>query len=176
MLAKANFPLWSSRVIAFGIALFFVLAGSGSSKAHSAASNGKLAAAQVLELQKRFEEATVTCDAATIAKLMADDAIFVHGNASVQRKPEFVKAARERRFRIKSFDITDPKVVFFDGGAIISGVENIVLGPSPAGGQPRKVRMRVSDVWVARPGGWQLILNQGTPFPSAQTQPAARDK
>jgi hypothetical protein len=94
---------------------------------------------------------------------MADDAIFVHGNGLVQSKAEFVEAAARKRFRIRSFEIRNPKVVFFDGGAIVTGLEDIVLGPAAAGEQPRKVQLRVSDVWVARPGGWQLIFQQGTP-------------
>jgi len=95
---------------------------------------------------------------------MADDVVFVHGNALVQSKAEFLEAARARQFRIKSFEITGPQVVFFKGGAIVSGIEDIALASGAAGEQPRKVRMRVSGVWVARPGGWRLILQQSTPL------------
>lgn len=171
MLPRMNLSRWSLSVVALGVALLLNFVGVRSSRAQGVASNGKLTAAQVLDLQKRFQDATVACDAATIAKLMADDAIFVHGNGLVQRKTEFVEAAAKRRFRIRSFEIASPKVVFFDGGAIISGVEIIVLGPSAVGEQPRKVQLRVSDVWVVRPGGWQLLLNQGTPI-----EPSARAK
>ena len=106
-------------------------------------------------------------------ELMADDVVFVHGNALMQSKAEFLEAARARRFRISSFEIANPKVVFFGGGAIVSGVEDIVLGPRAAREQPRKVQMRVSAVWVARPGGWQLILQQSTPFQPLTSQPPA---
>jgi ketosteroid isomerase-like protein len=164
MLANINISARSLSAIAFGVALLLNLVGARSSKAQAAASNERLTAAQVLDLQKRFQDATVACDAATLEKLMADDVIFVHGNALVQTKAEFLGAATKRRFRIKSFDIADLKVVFFDGGAIVSGVENIVLAPGAAGEQPRKVRMRVSGVWVAKPGGWRLILQQSTPL------------
>ncbi len=163
MLAKLKVSVCSLSAIAFAVGLLFNVVGVRSSNAQGATRNARLTAAQVLDLQRRFQDATVASDAATIAKLMADDAIFVHGNALLQSKAEFVEAARERRFRIRSFEISNPKVVFFDGGAVVSGIENIVLAPRAAGEQPRKVQMRVSAVWVARPGGWQLILNQGTP-------------
>ena len=159
--------------IAFGVALLFNLVGARPSKAQVAASNERPNAAQVLDLQKRFQDATVACDAATLAQLMADDAMFVHGNALVQSKAEFLEAAAKRRFRISSFEITNPKVVFFDGGAIVSGVEDIVLAPRAAGEPPQKVQMRVSAVWVARPAGWQLLLNQGTPVQPPPSTPAA---
>ena len=158
--------------MALGVALLVSLADAGAPRAQGAASSGRLTAAQVLDLQKRFQDATVACDAATLAKLMADDVVFVHGNALVQSKSDFLEAARVRRFRISSFAITDPKVVFFEGGAIVSGVEDIVLGAAAAGEQPPKVQMRVSGVWVARPGGWQLILQQSTPLQPLASPPA----
>ncbi|MFZ0980252.1 MAG: nuclear transport factor 2 family protein [Candidatus Acidiferrales bacterium] len=164
MLAKINISARSLSAIAFGVALLLNLVGARSSKAQVAASNEQLTAAQLLDLQKRFQDATVACDAPTLAKLMADDVVFVHGNALVQNKAEFLEAARARRFRISSFEISNPKVVFFEGGAIVSGVEDIVLAPRAAAEQPVKVQMRVSGVWVARPGGWQLILQQSTPL------------
>lgn len=172
MLAKIKVSFCSLSVIAFGVTLLFHLAGVRTSKAQLAATNERLTAAQVLDLQKRFQDATIAYDAATLERLMADDAMFVHGNALVQSKAEFLEAATKRRFRISSFVITSPKVVFFDGGAIISGVEDIVLAPRAAGGQPQKVQMRVSSIWVARPGGWQLILNQSTPVQPLPSLPA----
>jgi ketosteroid isomerase-like protein len=173
MLAKINISPRSLSVVAFGVALLLNLVGARSSKAQVVASNRQLTAAQVLDLQKRFQDATVACDATTLEELMADEAMFVHGNALVQSKAEFLEAASKRRFRIKSFEITNPTVVFFERGAIVSGIEDIVLAPGAAGEQPRKIRMRVSAVWVARPGGWQLILNQSTPLQPLTSQPPA---
>ena len=172
MLERIHTSRCSLRVIALGIGLLLNFWGAGSSQGQATAPNERLTASQVLDLQKRFQDATVACDAATLAKLMADDVIFVHGNALVQRKAEFLEAATARRFRIKSFDIANPKVVFFEGGAIVSGVEEIVLAPGTAGEEPRKVQMRVSGVWVARPGGWQLILQQSTPLQPLAGPPA----
>lgn len=171
-LARFHVSARSLSAIALGVALVSILAYPYASKAQAAAANARLSAAQAVDLQKRFQDATVACDAATLAKLMANDVIFVHGNALVQNKAEFLEAAREKRFRIESFEISDPKVVFFDGGAIVSGIEDIALAPGAAGEQPRKVRMRVSGVWVARPAGWQLILQQSTPLqPLANAAP-----
>jgi len=170
---KVNGSRCSLGAVALALVLFLHLASARLSKAQVVASNKRLTAAQALDLQKRFQAATVASDAGTIAKLMADDGIFVHGNALLQTKAEFLAAATERRFRIRSFEITSPKVVSFDGGAIVSAVEDIVLAPRAPGEQTVKVRMRVSSVWVAKPGGWQLIFNQGTPIQAAPSAPAA---
>lgn len=171
-IARIKFSLCPLGVIALGVAMVFGVVGARTSKALPAP-NEQLTAAQLIDLQKRFQDATVACDAAAIAKLMADDAMFVHGNALVQSKAEFVQAATERHFRISQFEISNPKVVFFDGGAIVSGIEDIELAAHAAGEQPAKVKMRVSGVWVARPGGWQLILNQSTPIQSVPSPAVA---
>jgi ketosteroid isomerase-like protein len=171
VLARINVSARSLGAIAFGVVLLLSLGGARPLKAQVGASNERLTAAQVLDLQKRFQDATVACDAPTLEKLMADDVVFVHGNALVQNKAEFLDAARARRFRISSFEIANSRVVFFDGGAIVSGVEDIVLAPRAAAEQPVKVQMRVSGVWVARPGGWQLILQQSTPLQPLSSLP-----
>jgi uncharacterized protein (TIGR02246 family) len=172
-LAKIHVWACGLSAIVFGAALLLNLVSARSSEAQVVASNERLTAAKALDLEKRFQDATIASDAATIAKLMADDAIFVHGNALVQSKAEFLEAATKRRFRIRSFEISEPQVVVFGGGAIVSGLEDIVLAPRAAGEQPLKVEMRVSGVWVARPGGWQLILNQSTPVEPAPSLRAA---
>jgi ketosteroid isomerase-like protein len=159
--------LWT--VLVFAAALLLILAAARAARTQAATSK-HLTAEQALDLQKRFQDATVADDTAAIRELMADDAIFVHGNALVQTKAEFLEAATKRQFRIKKYEIKNAKVVLFEGGAIISGVEDISLAPRAVGEQPAEVQMRVSSVWVAKPAGWQLILNQGTPI---QAAPAA---
>jgi len=54
----------------------------------------------------------------TIAKLMADDAMFAHGNALVQSKAEFLEAATKRRFRIRSFEITTLRLSSLTAGPL----------------------------------------------------------
>jgi hypothetical protein len=103
---------------------------------------------------------------------MADDAMFIHGNALVQTKAEFLEAAAKRRFRITKYEIKNARVVFFDNGVIVSGVEDVTLAQRVAGTQTVQVKMRVSSVWVAKPAGWQLILNQGTPIQAPPNAPA----
>jgi len=151
------------KIAAAALALLALIA-APTSQAQRAASKQQLTEAQVLDLQKQFQSATVAADTATIGKLMADDAIFVHGSALVQTKAEFLEAATKGQFRITTYEIKESKVVFFDGGAIVSGVQDVTLAPRGPGGQPFSVQMRVSAVWVAKPAGWQLILNQGTPI------------
>jgi len=139
----------------------------------AAGSKRQLTEAQVLDLQKQFQDATVARDTAAIKRLMADDAIFVHGSALVQTKAELLESMTKGQVRIRAYTSKDSKVTFFNGGAIVSAVTDITLAPQPgvAGTQPFHVQMRISDVWLAKPIGWQLILHQGTPI---QAAPAVR--
>jgi len=159
------------KIAAAALAIVIMAAAPTSQAQKAASSKQQLTEAQVLDLQKQFQSATVAADTATIGKLMADDAIFVHGSALVQTKAEFLEAATKGQFRITTYEIKEAKVVFFDGGAIVSGVQDVTLAPRAPGGQPFQVQMRVSSVWVAKPSGWRLILNQGTPI---QPPPAPR--
>jgi len=157
-------------------ALLFITTVGASGSLHAqaaAASKRQMTEAQVLALQKQFQDATVAVDTAALGKLMADDAIFVHGSALVQTKAEYIDSITKGPMKFTTYDSTDSKVVFFGGGAVISMLTDVVLAPRPgaAGAQPFKVRMRVSSVWVAKPAGWQLILIQGTPI---QAPPAPK--
>jgi ketosteroid isomerase-like protein len=158
-----NRPTWRGFA-GIGAALVLIVAVAHATIGQAPASKAHLTEAQLLDLQKSFQDATVAADPAAIGKLMSDDAIFVHGNALVQTKAEFVEAATKGQFRITNYEIKNARVVFFDGGAILSGVQDVALAPREAGAQPLQVQMRVSSVWVPKPRGWQLILNQGTPI------------
>ncbi len=121
---------------------------------------------EVLNLQKKFQAATVSGDTATVASLMADDAIFIHGNAARQSKTEFLAGIKNGQLAFSAYDLTEPKVVMFKGGAIVTGVVDITFKARPGGppGLPRTLHMRGSSVWLHGPAGWKLILDQDTPI------------
>jgi ketosteroid isomerase-like protein len=121
---------------------------------------------EVLNLQKKFQAATVSGDTATIASLMADDAIFIHGNAAKQNKTEFLAGIKNGQLAFSAYDLSDPKVMMFKGGAIVTGIVDITFKARPGGppGSPRTLHMRGSSVWLHGAAGWKLILDQDTPI------------
>ncbi len=140
----------------------------------SASLKGPLTEAQILDLQKKFQVACVAADMPTLSALMADDAIFVHGSAAMQTKAQFINSITSGQLKVSTYEIKEPKVVFFDGGAVVTGLIDVGLAPPPsaaAGTPPRLLHMRGSTVWLRKLDGWQLILNQGTPL--AGPPPAA---
>jgi ketosteroid isomerase-like protein len=125
----------------------------------------------VVDLQKKFQDLTVAGDTAGVSALMSDEAVFIHGNGAAQSKAEFLTAMAAGQLSFSLYELKDPKVVIFDGGAIVSGLVDIAFkAPAGSTAPPRVIHMRGSSVWVQRPSGWKLILDQDT---SIAAPPAA---
>jgi ketosteroid isomerase-like protein len=140
---------------------------------HASAQSSQSSTSQkdVLELQKKFQELTVAGDSAGVSALMSDEAIFIHGNGAAQSKAEFLTAMAAGQLSFSLYELKDPKVVIFDGGAIVTGLVDLAFkAPAGSTAPPRVIHMRGSSVWVQRPSGWKLMLDQDT---SIATPPAA---
>ncbi len=163
-----------STTIAVVVASMLLLAGTAS-RAGAQTSLSSTSQKDVLDLQKKFQELSVAGDTAGISALMSDEAIFIHGNGAAQSKTEFLTAMAAGQLSLSLYELKDPKVVIFDGGAIVSGLVDIAF-KAPPGSQapPRILHMRGSSVWVQRPSGWKLILDQDTTLagPPAGAPPA----
>ena len=129
---------------------------------------------EVVAMQKKFSDACVAADGATLNSVMADNAIFIHGNGMMQSKPEFVDAITTGKLAVSQYDLKDPKVVEFDGGAIVTGLVDFGFKP-PAGSTapPRVLHFRGSAVWLHSSGGWHLIFDQDTTLAGPPGPPPA---
>ncbi len=129
---------------------------------------------EVVAMQKKFSDACVAADGATLASLMADNAIFIHGNGAMQSKPEFIDAITTGKLGVSQYDLKDPKVVEFDGGAIVTGLVDFGIKP-PAGSAapPRVLHFRGSAVWLHSSAGWRLLFDQDTTLAGPPGPPPA---
>jgi ketosteroid isomerase-like protein len=118
---------------------------------------------EVIAMQKKFSDACVAADGATLNSLMAENAIFIHGNGVMQTKSEFVDAITTGKLGVSQYDLKDPKVVEFKGGAIVTGLVDFGLKP-PAGtaNPPMVLHFRGSAVWLHTSSGWRLLFDQDT--------------
>jgi ketosteroid isomerase-like protein len=151
------------------LALLFFVAGltAGSTLAQSVAPQGALNKAQVIALQKKFQDASMAADMPMLSALMADDATFIHGSGFVQTKAQYINSITSGQMKLTTYDLKESKVTFFKDGAIVVGLTDVGLARSPTaapGTPPRLLHMRISTVWLRKLDGWQLILNQGTPL------------
>lgn len=129
---------------------------------------------EVVALQKKFSDACVAADGATLNSLMADNAIFIHGNGAMQSKPEFIDSITTGKLAVSQYDLKDPKVVEFAGGAIVTGLVDFGFKP-PAGSTapPRVLHFRGSAVWLHSSAGWHLIFDQDTTLAGPPAAPPA---
>ncbi|HEX4002742.1 MAG TPA: nuclear transport factor 2 family protein [Candidatus Acidoferrales bacterium] len=129
---------------------------------------------EVLAAQKKFTDACVAADAATLNSVMADDALFIHGNGVMQSKAEFVDAITTGKLGVSQYDLHDPKVVEFNGGAIVTGLVDFGIKP-PAGSTnpPMVLHFRGSAVWLHSAAGWRLLFDQDTTLAAPRQAPPA---
>ncbi len=129
---------------------------------------------EVVAMQKKFSDACVAADGATLNSLMADKAIFIHGNGMMQSRAEFIDAITTGKLGVSQYDLKDPKVVEFDGGAIVTGLVDFGIKP-PAGSAapPRVLHFRGSAVWLHSSSGWRLLFDQDTTLAGPPGPPPA---
>ena len=130
---------------------------------------------EVLAMQKKFTDACVAADGATLNSVMADNAIFIHGNGVMQSKSEFIDAITTGKLGVSQYDVKEPKVIAFDGGAIVTGLVDFGIKP-PAGSAapPRVLHFRGSSIWLHSSSGWHLIFDQDTTLAGPPGPPPAR--
>ena len=118
---------------------------------------------EALKIQQKFQDAVVAGDGAALTSLMADNAMFVHGNGVMQSKAEFIDAITTGKLGVSQYDLHDSKVVLFEGGVVVTGLVDFGLKP-PAGSTnpPRILHFRGSAVWLHSSAGWHLVFDQDT--------------
>lgn len=158
-----------SAALALATLLFVSSLAAPSARAQTATRKGALNEAQILALQKKFQDASMAADLPALSALMADNAIFIHGSGVAQTKAEYINSLTSGRMKLTMYQLKDAKVTFFKDGAIVVGLTDVGLASprhAAAAAPPRLIHMRVSTVWLRKLDGWQLILNQGTPLAS----------
>jgi len=129
---------------------------------------------EALKLQKDFQDKVVAGDADGAGAMMADDAFFIHGNGALQGKAEFLAGIKNGQLSLSAFDLKDAKVTLFDGGAVVSGLEDLTFKPPAGSTAPgRTIHMRGSGLWIHKGGKWLLLFDQDTSLAAPPGPPPA---
>jgi Domain of unknown function (DUF4440) len=130
---------------------------------------------EVLKLQKQFPDNCVAGNADAVGAVLAEDAIYIHGNGVRHNKSELLALVHNGQRSLSAFDLKEPKVILFDGGALVSGLVDVTFRP-PAGSTaaPRVVHMLGAAVWIHKSGPWRLLLDQNTSIAPPEPPPAAQ--
>lgn len=115
-------------------------------------------------LDDERSRATVAKDGATLSRILADDMLYVHGNAMGESKALYIERVTGGYYDYKA--LTSQRrncrvygdVVLVDGDVRIQVVTN---------GNPKDFVSRYLQAWVKRNGAWQMVSWQSTPVPAA---------
>jgi ketosteroid isomerase-like protein len=127
----------------------------------SAAANSEK---EVLAAHERRLAATLAGDAAALDSMMTDDLTFMHPDATVETKAQFIEAVRSKRYQYRSLTDEARQIRVHDKTGIVSGVSRIVL---TVGGQEVDVRVAFTELWVKKGKSWKMALWQATEVPAA---------
>ena len=119
-------------------------------------------ASEVKKADQQWADAILRRDAAALNRILADDLRYVHGNASVQNKKEFLDALKSGDLAYHTFDFQEVDVRVFGDTAVVMSKPRMSITMN---GQEQKFEARFLRVYVKRQGTWQLLAHQATRLP-----------
>jgi ketosteroid isomerase-like protein len=127
---------------------------------HSTESD-EAARSELMRVEDEWEKAVKAHDAAFFERTMADDFIGTT-NEGVSDKSTLVRVNADTSVSVDSFGRSEEKIRIYGSGtvAVITGrfAERGHMGKRQLG-----VEFRYTEVWVKRPGGWQVVAGHYTP-------------
>ena len=117
---------------------------------------------QVKKMDQQWAEATLRRDSAALNRILADDLKYVHGNASIQNKKEFIDSLKSGDLAYHTIDFEEVDVRVVGDSAIAMSKLRLFI---TMGGQDQKFEVRFLRVYVKRKGAWQLLAHQATRVP-----------
>jgi len=109
----------------------------------------------ILELARAFDDAGLRGDAGRLGGLLADDFLSIGEQGCQLGKQEWI--GRHAEFRCLSLEATEVGVRGYDKTAIVRCVQR---SRATWRGEPMALAVRLSQVWIWRPGGWRLAAIQ----------------
>src|SRR5262245_25015749 len=116
----------------------------------------------VKKTDQQWADAILRRDAATLDRILADDLRYVHGNASVQNKKEFLDSIKAGDLAYHTFEFQDVDVRVFGDTAVVMSKPRMSITMN---GQDQKFEARFLRVYVKRGGVWRLVAHQATRLP-----------
>ena len=144
--------------------LVLALAIATSSLAWAQAAAAGKAEQLVLQAEKDRFAAMTKVDEAALNKLLADDLTYVHTNALMQTKKEFIESLKSGAIKYVSMTPNegDWKVRILGNVAIVNGAATVHVIDH---GNDLNFRLRYTTVHANRSGSWQLLSWEATRFP-----------
>ncbi len=110
---------------------------------------------EILDLRQAFDEAELDGDADRLNELLADDFMSIGEQGYQLSKREWID--RHRDFRYLSVETTEMDVRHYGTSAIVRCAQR---SRASWRGQEMALAVRLSQVWIQAPHGWQLVAIQ----------------
>jgi ketosteroid isomerase-like protein len=114
-------------------------------------------AATVAELDREYQLAVKRNDAATMARILADDFVLIAGNGTVHDREALLAEARSASVQYEQQDELEQQVRVWGDTAVVSA-RLWVKGTRQ--GQAFDRKLWFSDVYVRTADGWRYVLGQ----------------
>lgn len=115
----------------------------------------------LLKLEKEFEEAVVSNDAAAIGRLLADDWIIVGPDGRIIDKSRFLEVIKSGALSHEKMESEDLRVRIYDNTAIVTA---LTTSKGKFMGQEFTSLERATDIFVKQNDRWQCVFTQLTRF------------
>lgn len=115
----------------------------------------------LLKLEKEFEEAVVSNDAAAVGRLLADDWIIVGPDGRIIDKSRFLEVIKSGALSHEKMESEDVRVQIYENSAIVTA---LTTSKGEFMGQEFTSLERATDIFVKQNGRWQCVFTQLTRF------------
>lgn len=113
----------------------------------------------VIELDRKRMTAMAQKDVATLKALIADELIYCHSSARLDTKQSLIGNMETGATVYAAVEPSDVQAQDLGDAVVLTGVAAISV---TSGGNAMKFRVRFTDVWAKRAGGWQMVVWQST--------------
>ncbi|HEX4831363.1 MAG TPA: nuclear transport factor 2 family protein [Trebonia sp.] len=113
---------------------------------------------EVLAAEERRCAAIAAEDWAALGAIVGDDFTYTHSTGKTQGKADWIAGLRKRRRAVEHGPLA---VRGYGDVALVSGSSVYRYAEPFRGDSPHGSALDVLQVWVRRPGGWQIVAQHG---------------
>jgi ketosteroid isomerase-like protein len=113
----------------------------------------------VIELDRQRMTAMAQKDVVTLARLLGDDLVYTHSSARLDTKQSLIGAMESGATVYTAVEPSEVQAQDLGDAVVLTGVAAISV---VSNGTPNSFRVRFTDVYARRGGGWQMVTWQST--------------
>jgi ketosteroid isomerase-like protein len=111
---------------------------------------------KLLVLERMWNEAQVSRDAAALEALVSSRFVNTEWDGELSNKQRFIADIKDPRFKATALNIQDVKMNFFGDTAVVTGIYH---AQGTFQGKPYDHFGRFTDTWVFEMGKWQCVAS-----------------